>query len=75
MTYKSGAIDKASIEYTDGSTYIGSCDTKGLTGTGKMTFVSGDIYDGVFWMDIEVVRAYIHGYLVISTMESGLLIR
>lgn len=44
LTYKSGNIDKASIEYADGSTYIGSCDTKGLTGTGKMTFVSGDIY-------------------------------
>lgn len=48
LTYKSGNIDKASIEYADGSTYIGSCDTKGLTGTGKMTFVSGDIYDGAF---------------------------
>lgn len=48
LTYKLGVIDKVSIEYTDGSTYVGKCDTKGLTGTGKMTFVSGDIYDGAF---------------------------
>lgn len=48
LIYKSGTIDEASIEYTDGSTYVGKCDTKGLTGTGKMTFISGDTYDGAF---------------------------
>ena len=48
LTYKSGAIDKASIEYVDGSTYTGACDVHGLTGLGTMTFVSGDKYEGAF---------------------------
>jgi hypothetical protein len=48
LTYKSGTIDKASIEYADGSTYVGTCDSKKLTGSGKMTFVSGDIFEGSF---------------------------
>ena len=41
-------IDKASIEYTDGSTYVGTCDTNGLTGIGKITFINGDFFEGTF---------------------------
>ena len=48
LTYKSGVIEKASIEYSDGSKYVGECDAKELNGTGKLTFVSGDIYEGHF---------------------------
>lgn len=48
LTYKSGNIDIASIEYADGSTYLGTCDIEGLTGSGTMTFVSGDTYEGAF---------------------------
>lgn len=48
LAYKSGAIDKATIEYTDGSSYAGTCNNKELTGSGKMSFASGDTYDGAF---------------------------
>ena len=48
LTYKSGAVDKATIEYTDGSSYAGTCNNKELTGSGKMSFASGDTYDGAF---------------------------
>ena len=48
LTYKSGNIDKASIKYTDGSTYEGTCKSGELTGIGNMKFASGDEYDGAF---------------------------
>lgn len=48
LTYKSGKIDKASIKYTDGSSYTGTCEPNELTGSGKMQFVNGDVYNGAF---------------------------
>lgn len=48
VTYKSGEVDKLSINYADGAYYEGACTGETLTGTGKMSFVSGDKYDGEF---------------------------
>lgn len=48
VTYKNGDIANAAIQFSDGTTYQGECDAKGITGNGTMKMASGDSYEGGF---------------------------
>ena len=49
LTYKDGQIEKASIKYADGTTYIGLCNKDGPNDAGKMVFSNGDVYEGKYF--------------------------
>ena len=48
ITYRDGKIQKAKIQFKDGSSYDGTCLETALEGTGKYTYSDGDKYEGSF---------------------------
>jgi hypothetical protein len=46
LSFINGTINKAVINYCDGTVYTGQCAIDSLTGIGKMKYVNGDEYSG-----------------------------